>query len=173
MDAIKLIFPSKEYKDQLIQFKKILLKSHNPFHGTGQMADYPIDKWIDRVADHRKGLSLDGGLVPATLFMAIRESDNQVIGLIQIRHMLNEKLLRAGGNIGYSLVSDERIGNYSTEMFRLCLQECKKLGLKRVLATCNKWNVGSARTIMANGGRLENEIMHNGELIQRYWINIA
>lgn len=46
----------------------------------------------------------------------------------------------------------------------------KKLVIDRVLIVCNKNNIGSAKSIIKNGGILENEITENGEIFQRYWI---
>ena len=132
---IKLIFPSIQYQRELLQFKKDLLKSKSPFHGTGEIEKYPIDKWIERCDDHRSGLNLPAGYVPATLFMAVRTDNNKLVGLIQIRHSLNENLFRIGGNIGYVTAGDERIEVFSKEMLRLCLHECKKLGMNKILMT--------------------------------------
>ena len=36
---------------------------------------------------------------------------------------------------------------------------------------CDKDNIGSAKSIINNGGRVENEILDNGNMIQRYWID--
>ena len=167
---LKLILPTKEYKEELKQFKKNIVKSHSPFHGTGQLESLPIDTWIERCDDYRHGRNLPPGYVPASLFMAIRESDDKIVGLLQIRHSLTEDLLNGRGSIGYMTAYDERLKGYAIEMLRLALAESKKLGLPRVLLTCNKWNVGAKKTILANGGKLQDEISHNGELIQRYWI---
>ena len=49
--------------------------------------------------------------------------------------------------------------------------------LRRVLLTCDRDNVASRRTIVKNGGLLENEVPddaglgHSG-VIQRYWISL-
>ena len=51
------------------------------------------------------------------------------------------------------------------------LEECRKLGIPRVLMTCDKDNIGSAKSIQRNGGVLENEIEVNGVPVQRYWIH--
>nr|WIF88738.1 hypothetical protein QOL21_01535 [Acholeplasma laidlawii] len=60
------------------------------------------------------------------------------------------------------------------QMIALSLIECKKLGIKHVLITCDKENIGSAKAIISNGGVLENEVMdENGKMIQRYWIKIT
>ena len=62
---------------------------------------------------------------------------------------------------------------YATEMIRLALFECKKLGIKKVLMVCDKSNIASARTIIKNGGILENEFEdEKGKIQQRYWISL-
>lgn len=50
----------------------------------------------------------------------------------------------------------------------------QKLGLKKVLITCDKSNVGSAKTIQKVGGVLEDEVVssHKSEIVQRYWVEI-
>lgn len=92
--------------------------------------------------------------------------------MIDIRHRLNDYLFQYGGNIGYSIRKSERRKGYATEMLGLALEECKRMNMDKVLVTCNKCNDGSAKTIKKNGGRLENEVLEDGELIQRYWITI-
>lgn len=57
-------------------------------------------------------------------------------------------------------------------MIALALEECKKLGIKKVLMTCDKNNIGSAKSIISNGGVLENEIEEDGHIEQRYWIQL-
>ena len=90
--------------------------------------------------------------------------------MIDIRHRLNEYLLQFGGNIGYSVRPSQRRKGYATEMLALALEECRKLGLDRALVTCDKSNIGSAKTIQKNGGVLENEVLEGDRITQRYWI---
>lgn len=58
-------------------------------------------------------------------------------------------------------------------MIRLALEECKKLGINRVLMVCDKDNIGSAKSIINNGGILENEVIIDGVIEQRYWIELS
>ena len=82
-------------------------------------------------------------------------------------------MLLEGGHIGDGIRPSERRKGYATLMIKLALEECKKRGINRVLMTCDKDNIGSAKSIMNNGGVLENEIIgEDGKTIQRYWINI-
>lgn len=57
-------------------------------------------------------------------------------------------------------------------MIALALDECKKIGIEKVLMVCNKSNIASAKSIIKNGGVLENEVEFNGKTLQRYWISI-
>ena len=58
-------------------------------------------------------------------------------------------------------------------MIELALEECKKFGIKKVLMVCDKDNIGSAKSIIKNGGILENELNENGKIEQRYWIDLS
>jgi len=58
-------------------------------------------------------------------------------------------------------------------MLTLALPIAKELGINKALITCDKSNVGSAKTIMNNGGILENEVINGDEITQRYWITLS
>ncbi|MCI7481950.1 MAG: GNAT family acetyltransferase, partial [Clostridium sp.] len=57
-------------------------------------------------------------------------------------------------------------------MISLALQECRKLGISRVLMCCDRNNIGSAKSIIRNGGVLENEVVEDGVPVPRYWIRV-
>ena len=106
-----------------------------------------------------------------SFFVYDRERDI-LVGAVDIRHSLNEALLLDGGHIGDGVRPSERRKGYATEMIALALDECRKLGIEKVLMVCNKENTGSAKSIRNNGGVLENEINVEGETVQRYWIQL-
>ena len=113
------------------------------------------------------------GLVPDSVFFLLDLERNILLGAVNIRHYLNDYLLQHGGHIGDGIRPSERGKGYATEMIRLALIECKRLGIDKVLMVCDKFNVASAKTIIKNGGILENEFAdEDGEIIQRYWINL-
>jgi predicted acetyltransferase len=82
-------------------------------------------------------------------------------------------LLLNGGYIGDGVRPSERRRGIATKMIALALDECRKLGMERVLMVCDKENVGSAKSIQNNGGILENEIEVDGVVEQRYWIELV
>ena len=113
-----------------------------------------------------------GGLVPDSTFFCLDEERNIFVGAVNIRHDLNEYLLRSGGHIGDGVRPSERRKGVATAMIALALEECRRLGMNRVLMVCDKDNIGSAKSIIKNGGVLENEIAEDGVIEQRYWITL-
>lgn len=112
------------------------------------------------------------GLVPDSTFFCLDTDRNIFVGAVNIRHYLNEALLLNGGHIGDGVRPSERRKGYATQMIKLALEECRKLGIDKVLMVCDKDNIGSARSIQKNGGILENEVVVDGVIKQRYWIDI-
>ena len=115
----------------------------------------------------------EDGKVPDSTFFCLDEDRDIFVGAVNIRHYLNNSLLYTGGHIGDGIRPDERRKGYATAMIGLALEECRKLGIKRVLMTCDKDNIGSAKSIIKNGGVLENEVINeDGVWEQRYWIDL-
>ncbi len=112
----------------------------------------------------------DGTHVPDSTFFCLDTDRNIFVGAVNIRHFLNERLLHSGGHIGDGIRPSERGKGYGTNMVALALEECDRLGIRDVLMCCNRDNIASARTIIKNGGILENEVTDGDTTIQRYWI---
>ncbi|HIW54947.1 MAG TPA: GNAT family N-acetyltransferase [Candidatus Ruthenibacterium merdigallinarum] len=113
------------------------------------------------------------GKVPSTTFFLLDDERNILLGAVSIRHDLNDHLLQYAGHIGDGIRPSERRKGYATKMIGLALDECRKLGLERVLMVCEKDNIASAKSIVRNGGVLENEVAdENGVVSQRYWIEL-
>ncbi|MDK2968643.1 GNAT family N-acetyltransferase [Lacrimispora sp.] len=112
------------------------------------------------------------GFVPYSTYFCLDEERDLFVGAVNIRHYLNESLLLNGGHIGDGVRPSERRKGIATKMIELALKECKKIGLDKVLMVCDKKNIGSAKSIKNNGGILENEILVDGIMEQRYWIEI-
>ena len=172
---VKLIKLTKEYKDELIEMIdewKLDQEINNTDRSPGAIFRNDcrdFDRYLDDL-DHDTATE---NWVPDSVFFLLDVDRNRLLGAVNIRHCLNDVLLREGGHIGDGIRPTERRKGYATEMIRLALIECKKLGIDRVLMTCDKDNVGSAKSIIKNGGVLENEIVNSeGVLEQRYWIEL-
>lgn len=172
---LKLVFPTEEYKEQIEEYlKEHFENGEYELAGDGGLDRIKnFDDWLLKVKRDLSEETIKENRMPATLFLGVRKSDNKVIGTIQIRHRLNESLLKNGGHIGDGVRPSERRKGYATEMIRLALEECKKIGINRVLMVCFKDNIGSAKSILNNGGILENELpAEDGKIDQRYWISL-
>ncbi len=95
--------------------------------------------------------------------------DDAMVGFVAIRHRLNAFLLEEGGHIGYSVRPSRRRQGFASRALALALEEARRLGLDRVLLTCDDDNLASARTIEVNGGVLET-VRHAK---RRYWIGLS
>ncbi len=139
--------------------------------------EYPADDaqaLLARFQRDRAGVGLPPEFVPHSTFWLVRDGA-EVVGVSNLRHRLTPVLLRHGGHIGYGIRPSARHGGCGREILRLTLREAGKLKLTRVLVTCGKENVGSARIIAGNGGVLESEVFiaERGEVVQRYWIDLG
>lgn len=111
--------------------------------------------------------------VPSSVYFLYDTKIDKFLGAVDIRHHLNKDLLLYGGHIGDGIRPSFRNKGLGTQLVKLSLEKCLELGIKDVLMTCFKTNIASAKTIVNNGGILENEISdNNGNVIQRYWINL-
>ena len=173
-EELELVFPTEEYRKQVEEYlQEFIDNGEYEIAGDGSLDKIKnFDEWLKKIKNDLYEENIEDNKIPSTLYLTVRKSDNKIVGNVQIRHKLNEKLLNYGGHIGDSVRPSERKKGYATEQIRLALKECKKLGIGNVLMDCDKTNIGSAKSIINNGGVLENEVYINGELIQRYWISL-
>lgn len=140
-----------------------------PFVLAFDNADFPA--FLDRLANCARGSDIPAGFVAHSTWWLVRDR-TEVAGVANIRHTLNDGLRREGGNIGYGIRPSARRQGLGIAILRQSLQRAAELGMRRVLVTCAKANVGSAKSILRNGGILESEefMPARGEVVQRYWI---
>ena len=173
--ALKLIKLTKEYEKQLGEMiDEWILDQEINHTNRSPWAIFKNDYHdFDYYLEHLELKEAAEGLVPDSVFFLLDEARDRLLGAINIRHYLNDSLLKEGGHIGDGIRPSERRKGYATEMIRLALIECKKLGIDKVLMTCDKENIASAKSIIKNGGILENEFVNSdGKVEQRYWISI-
>lgn len=172
---IELVRLSGEYKEQLFEmlteWKNDIIENHTDMSPWKIWANDFLD--FDNYVKNLDTKEETGeGWVPDTTLFCLDKDKNIFVGAVNIRHYLNEELLKTGGHIGDGIRPSERRKGYATAMIALVLDECKKLGIKKVLICCDKNNIASAKTIIRNGGVLENELKEDGQITQRFWIQL-
>lgn len=180
IDEIILERPNIKHKEQAINFieevEKFEPNERIRYSGFSSLQDYKenYEDWLEKIEVCTKKETLPEGRVMADVFFSVRKSDNKIVGIIDIRHALNDYLYNYGGHIGYSVIPSERRKGYAYKQLLLGLEYCKSIGINRVLITCLDYNIGSSKTIEKAGGELENIVKNEekNETFKRYWISL-
>ena len=165
-----------EYNESIQAYRQEFLASGDSMDGGGWLRKFDrTQDWLDYLELFKRAETTPSPWVPTTQYIYVRETDDKVVGVIQIRHYFNEYLEKYGGHIGYSVAPSERRKGYATQMLHLVLPECAGLGIGRVLITCVQGNEGSRRTILNNGGAFESTVYEPEEkrFLERYWIDLS
>lgn len=169
---IKLIRPTADMKQQIMDYRAEFVANGETVHGSALLGEYEtFEEWYADVVKNSSEETVADGWVPSTTLLGMDEND-RIVGMIDIRHRLNDYLLAYGGHIGYSVRKSERRKGYAAQMLAQALDVARQLGIEKVLVTCEKGNIASAATIRKGGGILENEVYEDDVLMQRYWIDI-
>lgn len=171
MAPITLRIPREEEEDEFLRAHRATSPTYPSFlhyYDEGM----PFRRYLEVLAEQERGVNLPSNQhVPSTFLFAFAEAS--IVGRVSIRHALNPFLERVGGHIGYAVVPEFRRRGYATEILRQAIIVAReRVGLRRVLVTCDDDNLGSIKTIEKNGGRLEN-IVSGPDLTKpkrRYWI---
>ncbi|MBS6516994.1 MAG: GNAT family N-acetyltransferase [Clostridium sp.] len=171
---LELVKGSMKYKAQIIEMVEEWT-AYNDSHdaNTSPWSIFKNDVHeFDFYLEHLELIEAKDDLVPDSTYFCLDRDRDRMVGAVNIRHYLNDYLLAYGGHIGDGIRPSERKKGYGTAMMGLALKECLKLGIKKVLVVCSRNNIGSAKTIIKNGGILENQVETEGDLMQRYWIEL-
>lgn len=171
-----LIRPTSKYASQIVAYRQEFLDAGDSMDGTGPLRRIGNpEEYIKTCAEYEDPDQVPPHLVPATQFLFVRKSDDKLVGMIQVRHRFNDYLEKYAGHIGYSVRPSERRKGYAKEMLRMALPFCREIGIDRVLITCIDGNIGSEKTILANGGLYEYTIHepNENEDLKRFWIEFT
>jgi predicted acetyltransferase len=171
--GVRLVRPSMVYKKSYLEAMREAQaegdeKRFRRFNVNIDELEKDFEGYLKKLADETRGMGMREGYVPATTFWLVE--GGEYIGAVTVRHKLSENLLQMGGHIGYGIRPSKKRMGYGTKILQLGLLEAKKLGINKVLVTCDDDNIGSAKIIEKNGGVLENKVEAEGKLKRRYWI---
>ena len=171
-----LLRHKKEYERMMDEWEKYGGRLHPGVlrrYSDMQKKNVTFEKWLEWIEDDRNKETCPTGTVPQDLYFLVNEK-KVILGGITIRHYLDEKYTKNGGHFGVGIRPSERLKGYASKMIELALIIAKnEYGIKKILYTCDKDNIGSAKAIQNNGGRFLDEIIEDdGNIIQRYSIEL-
>ncbi len=159
----RLIRPTSAFRDSYLTGERA-----DPLVVTGSPAN-----WLDKAAEDFDAFVAERADthtrwdVPSDFYWYV--SGEHYLGTLVIRHHLTPELAISGGHVGYHVVAPWRRQGHATRMLAAGLTECRRLGLDRVLLTCDEDNAPSRRVILTNGGVFDGRAQ--GE--DRYWIDLT
>ncbi len=165
--AMRLVRPSVEWKKEHEEYMKEW-GNHRMTPSSFNLAGYEnYEAYLTALKIRESG---DGEWVPCTNYFLVDDTD-RVLAMVDIRHVLTDYLHNVGGHIGYGVRPAARRQGHATRILAEALKKCDELGIQRVLVTCNNDNIGSAKTIIKNGGIEDNSfIEEDGTVVRRFWI---
>ncbi|QHW32431.1 GNAT family N-acetyltransferase [Paenibacillus rhizovicinus] len=169
-DGVYLVKPSAEHEAAYKTFYNEWIASGEhivPWVVSMDPTDFPAHL---RFLQEAETTAPEGGVTHSTYWLM--DEAGTVVGATNIRHKLNRKLEEGGGHIGYGIIPSQRRKGYAKAILSQALALTDRLGIREVLVICDRDNIGSERTIRANGGQFHSEITEeNGNVVRRFWIH--
>jgi tagatose 1,6-diphosphate aldolase len=168
---LRLVVPTKEHQQLVEAYKEEFMIEDSSIDGSGGLRNAKsFDQWLADVERNSNTETVKEGLVPSSTYLVFE--GKTLVGMVDLRHHLNKKLKVLGGHIGYSVRASQRRKGYATRILSMILEVATQRGMDRVLVTCDRENIASAKTIVHNDGVLLDEYVDSDRVVQRYWIDL-
>jgi len=160
-----LVSPSIIFKDSYHRYiTELGTEERYPF-----TLDLPYDNFealLKRLEQFELGENLPEGSVKSSTYWLIEQQE--IIGVTNIRHYLNERIMHCGGHIGLGVKPSYRSKGIGRLLMQESINMLTKKGVNPIHIHCYKDNLASVNTIVKNNGKLISEITEQGKIIQRY-----
>lgn len=170
---IILVKPNLELKEKALNYRKEHFQHGETIIYGSELFDKTesYEEWLSSVTLNTNPETVNENWVVTDTFFAIKKSDDKIIGIIDLRHTLNE-FLKDLGNCGYSVRPSERKKGYATEMLHQLLQVAKKTKMKELHISVEQKNIVSIKVIQKNGGVYERSFSFENEAADIYKIEL-
>jgi predicted acetyltransferase len=170
-----LVAPHKELENSYRSLiEEITALGERPVPFTLSFEYENFDELLAILDANAKGIGIPDNFVANSSFWLVQD-DAEIVGVSNLRHSLTPALRIEGGHIGYGIRPSMRRRGFGVQILRHTLSRARSLGLAKVLLTCGKGNIASAKAILSNGGILDSEAFYppRNEVLQRYWIDLG
>ena len=139
---IKLIRPTLKDSEDIMEMRKEFLEKDqiNYIHGSADLQEYNnIGDWIHHVEDISNKETCPADSVDSDVYLALREDDNRIIGIAQLRHHINNYALsKWGGHIGYSVRPSHQFRSLQYQRSKLLqMEQFRCIAKFRINCLCN------------------------------------
>lgn len=170
---IVLVRPTLELQEKALEYRNEHFQHGEDIIYGSELFDKTesYEEWLSSVTLNTSPQTVNENWVVTDTFFAVRISDDKIVGIIDLRHTLND-FLKDLGNCGYSVRPSERKKGYATEMLYLLLQAAREAGMKELHISVEKENTASIKVIQKNGGVYERSFSFENETADIYKIEL-
>ncbi|MDK2807804.1 MAG: hypothetical protein PWP24_538 [Clostridiales bacterium] len=171
MTEIILVRPSLELKDKAIEYRQEHFDFGETIINGSELFDQTesYEEWLKAVTNNTSTLTVNPNWVVTDTFFAWDLNTKKIVGIIDLRHTLND-FLRDFGNCGYSVRPSFRGRGIATQMLGQLLTIAKEAGLKKIHLSVEQDNIASVKTIQKYHGVYERTFEHDGKRADVYQI---
>lgn len=170
---IRLVRPTLELKTKALEYRQEHFDNNEFIINGSELLDKTdsYQQWLIDVTNNTTNIeTVNSNWVVTDTFFALDEN-NEIVGIIDFRHTLND-FLKDFGHCGYSVRPSMRNRGYATEMLRQIIIIAKNVGLKELQLSVERDNYPSIKTIIKNGGVKEREFIFEGNIAYVYKIKL-
>lgn len=169
---IRLVRPTLEHKEKALAYRQEHFDHGESIINGSELLDKTecYEEWLQSIKNNECSETVNPDWVVTDTFFAVDEQD-EIVGIIDLRHTLND-FLKDFGNSGYSVRPSQRKKGYATQMLKLILEVAREAGLTELHLSVEKDNIPSIKTIVKNGGVYERSFEFESELADIYRIEL-
>ena len=145
-------------EERAYDLQKSFAPNENGFvNGAYGLSRQAFSEFVQLRKRNSQGLDLPEGHVPDTVYVLEDDSEGYV-GIVKLRHRLNDALRQGAGHIGYGIRKEYRGRGYATAALSLALDVARKIVPEdEIYLSVRKDNPASLKVQLRNGARVDHE----------------
>ena len=169
---IRLVRPEEKHREAALAFRQEFFTHGETVIDGSEMLDRTedYDAWLENIRRNACAETVSPDWVRTDTYFAVDEA-GQIIGIIDLRHELND-FLQDLGHCGYSVRPHARRRGYGAEMLRLLKQKAREAGMTYLQMSVMQDNTPSVKIIQGAGGVWQRRFVFAGQPADIYTITL-